>query len=967
MSLGEQNRHDQHIDWLLVLAGLLHDIGKIKHRAGSGRRHEILSAELIREYSALFDKLGIDSGRLAALIRCHHYKRSKDIECNEDDPLLPYLLEADHASAPERLRGEERGSPTTMKLVSPLWAKYYYEEYGGNYDADKARKIIGDSRICYEPVPLTSISRYGSQVEAVRDTYKATLCSVYDEKILRRRYNAIYEGIYKVFEELSELSSEDLITSETLVDTIANYLRYALLLVPDDLYWTIIPDTSLSAHSIITAALAYALQKSRSGNIVLGILDLSGIQAYISSIGRTKGALRQVRGRSLVLQLVMRASTMYLAKKLGIPMTNIVLIRGDSALLILPDTKDLEEKFNKILREINASIYTIFHGDVYVAGALSKPFKPEYTMPWDPGHGEKGFSKALIEVGEKLRINKYRKLAKISDLIMDRQEHANSGDPSGECDLCRKTLAMNDLINIKGLDNSNIRSRFNRLIEDGVEHICPACFLSYLAGSTAVNLEFIIEIEDSDIAEHLYRSIVDQRTSEAPLCGGAGDYEFAAIPFPGLARTYVLISLKPGNEAKTGQEAWRKLYDILGSLVLNTIVRRYYSTYLAGKSPNKTITINILRVNDPPSMLPPRDLLKNIEVLRGINIKYGFSNIFVNFTNKTTEEIDDLAKHGEENKTYVSWLKTDIDHMGLTGLYLSGSIGRYITLAELVNFYTNMIGHRMLDYHAYHPGEASTRLSDHVIIVFSGGDDTFAIARFVEGLYYLKYYGSWFRDFFGEIIDEKEGEHIKVQPLTLSAGYFMSEADFPAHLSYRNALEMLETAKREGRNRVTVSFLELEILNDELGATTLPINSVDWHRYGEIVDLSCDEKLLGWITSNKVLSFKIMGILRRIAEKSGALHAIGVDEHHLSRELRKSLAEDIVAYSYIFAKIGDTEKGARLKEIIHGAAKRLEVPPALPATYIDIFSKNDMLTLFSTASTFYRVFQTTYFRIKENI
>jgi len=960
---------DRHV---LVLAGLFHDIGKVIRRKGVGKRHEILSTEFIKDYSELFKYVGINTDLLEKLILCHHYERLPDKYknlCDSGKHYLNILRKADRTSAPERYSARAKMNYTnncvasTQKLVSPLWVKHCAEKHSETRTTLKnIADTIGNSNICYEPVPLTSISRYGKNIDVVRTAYRAVECSsVTGNTSLKSMYDNMYRELQSFMDKLQELSKHDLLTPDTLVSTLANYLRYALLLVPDDICWSEIPDTSLATHSILTAALSYAYLKGKD-RIRLAILDLSGIQAYISSLASLKGALRQLRGRSLLLQLVMRAAANYILDKLGLPPTNQVLVRGDNALFILPDEEGITERFENALREINIELHSIFHGDVYLAGAISEPFTPEYTLPWDPDHGLKGFSKAVIEIGRELSRDKQRRLARIADIIAKRQEKIlNHNNEPVMCELCGKTLLKDEAVNLLCRNLEQLRTKFTyfdsilreKLGEKPGEHkefwICPACMLAHIAGSTAANLEFILEIKNKELAVALYEELMGNEEFRLPT--PPEGFEYSVIPFPRLERTYILVSIKPGEIIEDQHEAWEKLRDFLVKFLLTKILGKYLFRR------THEVVITILRVNDPPSMLPPEDVQLSEKLIEGVEIKYGFGNIFLNFTNEATKELDDLAKKDGEEMTYLAWIKTDIDHMGLTGLYLSGSIGRYITMAELVNFYTNMIGHRVLDYIAEHIDGGKTRLRDNSIIVFSGGDDTFVISRFPEGLYYLYHYGSWFRDFFGTI---KDGDK-EVQPITLSAGLYMSEADYPAYLSYREAIERLETAKYEGRNRVDISFLELKPGTEE-NQSLLPTKTIEWKTYYEIIRASTDKQLLDWIRDNRVLSFKIMTILKNIAETT---HMILADKPE--PEYYRRLAEYIIAYTYLYKKMENIHRIKPYEDTVEKIAANLGIKPSYPDQYVDLLANNEITEIYRSATTFYRLLQITLLRLREQL
>ncbi len=953
----------------LIYSALLHDIGKIKNRVEKRGFHEKHSVEFLSLYADMFKKIGTRFDVIEKLVLCHHISRRdrrgrEELHIcsslsDEEQSLLGTLREGDHKAAPDRITREKplgggEGSKKLLKLVSPLWVKNYYDLTKNNDKPinieDYAENIIANSRICYNPVPLTVLSKYGSGVSTIINSYQASQCT--DEQYLNEYYRLILRDLEDKFDRLRELVIHDYMDKDTVLASLINYIRYSLLLVPDDVYNTLFPDTSLAVHLILSSALASSFYIGGSDKIRVALLDLSGIQNYIASYAKTSGALRQIRGRSLLLQLVMRASAEYILDRLGLPPVHLILLRGDNALFILPEKindEDSGKLFLDAAREIEESIYRIFHGDIYVAAAVSEPFTPLYSMPWKPDFGEKGFSKAFIELGEKLSLDKMRKFSRITSSL---SEHVSLDDDDqksvDECELCRATLYKDKLVDIRkygkacGLDYLD------------AEKACLACLFSHIAGYAAENLSFIIEINDKEVTDKIFDDLVSGKPPTWLK-------DFGIIPLKGLNRTYILVSFRENNVEEYGgknvDEEWRRLYSFLEEIVKDEAIKTYFSGM-------KTIRITIMKINDPFNTIPKHEystakLYSTID--NNIRIVYSFTTLFTNFTMGGTNDLSELAKINDEKETYLSWIKIDIDRMGENGFYLIGSISRYTTLSELVNFFTNMLGYELLKQKSKRLDGGEEGIWRKSIVVFSGGDDTLIISRFVEGLYYLYYYHDWFKRFFGEISGK--------EPLTVSAGMFVSEADYPSYLAYKEALRLLEKAKDEGRNRISTSILYLHVPSaKDTVSSKQPKKTLEWDKFKNIISLSTDTTVTSFVKEHKVLAFKIASLMENISAASyGILNSIASGSP-IRREQYRELAEKIVAYTYVYKKFEKTSTGgSSLKQVLDTITNKLGVGDATPKNLIDLMVKDKIDEILLITSSVYRALSLILLRIKENI
>ncbi|ABN69424.1 CRISPR-associated protein, Csm1 family [Staphylothermus marinus F1] len=898
----------------LLFAALLHDIGKVLQRGRIGvtekySTHDDLGAKFIDENHDIFEHIGIDPETMKLLIKYHHHTLRGLKPPENISVLLEILEKADHDSASERSMGDEiysKQRSITNYLVSPLWIINYYKQ--SRKDLSVAEKLPKNSYICYKPVSVIALLRDKSfpyDLELVENVLKAVKCfpenkdeeNVFEE--IRRYYSEIYKDMIKVLSDLEKATLTGIMGVNELLETLSSYIRYSLIFIPDALYGVDIPSTNLSAHSLLTAALASSYMLSRHSGVSgyeirVGLLDLSGIQKYIASYARRKGALRQFRGRSLLLQLVMKASAYKLLKELKLNHAHLILERGDSAVFILPSIID-EKTFHNAVKKIEEAIYELFHGDIYIAYGLSEPFRPSYIPPWSKDFGKKGFSKALLELGKKVSKSKRSRFKLLDPRILAKNTIRDESDnrDADMCPLCKATLFKESLIPISKDEAQKLG------LEEDVEKICPSCLLAHIAGYAAENLVFIVEIRNKNISDKLFEELRSGKFIVEKV--DAINVKYGVIPVKGLDTTYIIISDLSGR--KTGH---CPLLQSFIETVLNRIIKEY--------SVGERVEVIIYKNNDPGGFIPHGKDMEKLAgaLMRNKNVQVGFSVIFTNVSLQQNE-LDDLAR-ADNKYTLLSWMKIDGDRIGFTGLHLIGSLGRYATFNELVNLYTNLIGYLILYKNAKLLNNKYQLLRDKVVIVYSGGDDSLIVSRFVEGLYYLKYYHEWLNRFFGRIGD--------IEALTISASMILRESDYPAYLSYNETINYLEEAKDEGRNRVYVDPLSIDIEGAK---------SVSWKQYDLLLDNSLDKDLKEWVTKYKQQSYRLLWITRNIMKN----HHRYVRESSTKRksEYYRRVLEYLIAYIYIYNRLSET------REFIEKlASKKILTTPLEPKTIIEKYS-----------------------------
>jgi CRISPR-associated protein Csm1 len=119
-----------------------------------------------------------------------------------------------------------------------------------------------------------------------------------------------------------------------------------------------LPDVSFYDHAKMTAAMAICFDQTDNTNepFLLVKADMSGIQAYIYDVV-SKGAAKNLKGRSFYVQLLSDAVLRYLLKEFDLPQANIVYNSGGNFLLLVPNTAGNKTKVDNLEKEIAEKLF----------------------------------------------------------------------------------------------------------------------------------------------------------------------------------------------------------------------------------------------------------------------------------------------------------------------------------------------------------------------------------------------------------------------------------------------------------------------------------------------------------------------------------------------------------------------------------------------------------------------------------
>lgn len=397
--------------WFLALAALLHDVGKLGQRAKAepgqplAPGYEAFGKEDYGQHgahatwSAWFAQECVPErwrGRLQAIF--YHHRPV--------DRASRIVALTDHLSAAER-RGDEEEQP--QQLLS-IFCCLGERPPGPHYLPLKPLRLAEDV-LFPSTTPLSEAER-------------------------RRAYGELWDSLVAGAKALQE--ADDL---KVYLEGVYELLRQYTWCVPSAFYKAQ-PDVSLFDHGRTAAALAACLADQEDGTIqslldnpnqdvevarlVCG--DLSGVQAYIYKV-IARGAAKNLRGRSVYLQLLTLAVARCILRRLDLPVCNLLYVGGGRFFLLVPPAADL----SSIQGEVSEVLWRHHQGDLYLALG-STPLKArDFALEADkPGAG---IADAWRKAGQAAGEAKARRFAELGPAWLSQHLFAPQNPPEEEKEL----------------------------------------------------------------------------------------------------------------------------------------------------------------------------------------------------------------------------------------------------------------------------------------------------------------------------------------------------------------------------------------------------------------------------------------------------------------------------------------------------------------------------------------------------
>lgn len=378
-----------------ALAGLLHDIGKMKQRSRGdpwtiATGFDAKEDQLVPVHASwshdMMEKMPADYRAIARKGVYHHHSDQAPV----DDRLLCMLVElADKLSAGERADETEAKKKNPPQQLVTIFQRV---------SLDKKRAEPSGTSFSYLPLQPLKLD------EKVLFPQKQVLTAAEAQKA--------YANLCSRLEEALAAPIQD---GQTYLENLLGALQQAAWCVPSAYYHSI-PDVSLYDHLRMTAALAAcladweqpavekllgAVKRDFTGKITAedrqllnepAVLlvggDISGIQDFIYTL-TSKGAARTLRGRSFYLQLLCEAVLRFVLREIGVPYTNVIYSGGGHFYLLAP--LSAAEKITQLRKEVTNRLLH-FHGiELYLAleaaPVPANDFKlGEFTRSWQALH-----------------------------------------------------------------------------------------------------------------------------------------------------------------------------------------------------------------------------------------------------------------------------------------------------------------------------------------------------------------------------------------------------------------------------------------------------------------------------------------------------------------------------------------------------------------------------------------------------
>lgn len=319
----------------IVVAGLLHDVGKIMQRGSFHTiSHPLCSGTFVKEYLEKIAENFLDLELLKTLCERHHEGHYRN-ECNV-----------------------EKISDESTRIYAYMISRA--DNYSSNEREEVDRELIASD---YRKTKLLSIFSRVYIGRGIPNDHHYNLGSLYANPGFKTDWD--YENLFNKFTE--DIKKIDYSSYNSFLSGLINICENYLWCVPSD------PriedqDISLYDHLFTTSGIASCLYDYHKNNLsedrvkddekekfVLIGGDLSGIQKFIFEIEQTnpKKLSKTLRGRSIYLSLLTEAVYLKIIKELDLSLTCKFIDAGGRFILLAPNSDEIIEKLKELEKEIN--------------------------------------------------------------------------------------------------------------------------------------------------------------------------------------------------------------------------------------------------------------------------------------------------------------------------------------------------------------------------------------------------------------------------------------------------------------------------------------------------------------------------------------------------------------------------------------------------------------------------------------
>lgn len=397
----------------IIIASLLHDIGKFKERAYEGKEH----AAFPREIEAIVLPSHSD-GRYSH----RHALWTYDFFENDCKTLnlpreLDWIKIKNLAAKHHNASTPDESIIDLADNISAASDRSDETDYvkGGNFKRHlrsvftriSLSKSI-DTLYGYDLKPLTPENVYPFEIKE-------------ENTILVKQYKTLWDAFIKDLEKSLQYYKPvyGLNQFVYIINSLLQKYCWCIPSATNDKY----RDISLYDHAITTAAIALVLKvlheegSTTDKPFLFFAGDLSGIQQFIFQHQQKAfpGSSKIIRGRSLYVAMIAQAYCYAICEALGIPPFVQLMNAGGKFTLILPNLPHIKDAIRKFTKEADKWFFNTFHGDFTVVYDYSLEVSPDEMKP-------KLFGNIIKTINYKLAIAKSRKfydILKDGECIID--------------------------------------------------------------------------------------------------------------------------------------------------------------------------------------------------------------------------------------------------------------------------------------------------------------------------------------------------------------------------------------------------------------------------------------------------------------------------------------------------------------------------------------------------------------------
>lgn len=482
----------------VILAGLLHDIGKfygrsskitrvkrhLKKEVGVSAKHPIVSAYFLENIKASLNSAGLDYDLVVTLVQRHHENEKnfpgdclvQKIE-NENQRTLAHIVsKADNYSSSEREEIEYKGFSYRI-LMDSVFERL---DIGSGIPNKKLKILPGilnpESAFPQEkeeadPATLDKlVASFGQEAKNIEADNFQTLFM----NLLALIYKYCWSIPADVREKTKDVSLYDhLRTTSAIAACLYSY------------------------HTSIDSLNEVAIKDESKEKFLLIGGDLSGIQKYLYDISRigSKGVAKRLRSRSFRIGLISEAASHLICQRLKLPLSCILTASGGRFTILAPNDNQSLESLRLIETEVDEWMLNEYCGELSLNLAW-------FSFTADDFKRER-FGNVFENLNLKLETSKKQKFK--SALSSDSSYLRELSYDKGVCKACDKFPGAHE--------NSE---------ENEEKYICEQCYADRELGRKLLDTKYLIySKENGDCDLNFFNQVFVKLNRTVPQTDGA--------------------------------------------------------------------------------------------------------------------------------------------------------------------------------------------------------------------------------------------------------------------------------------------------------------------------------------------------------------------------------------------------------------------------------------------------------------